>query len=369
MATSDKEVKDWFTANHKHIPIFEGESKQDAYNRSVKENEKEDKRERDIAKAKEEADKLNSESKYQDSLKAGNKVEIKDGHMVFKGKEIPDADLADADGSLADNIVDGKLTAKRRELHAKIIQDYFEGHKPYAPGEQKLALFTGGGGASGKGQFSDPFTDGISKFYSKNDDPLVVDPDEIKKVLASADGHDKLNPELTSYYHEESSALAKRIYETAIANNFPVMFDGTATSVPSALKKIEQARKAGYKTEMCFMFSDPKTVIGNALYRYKTQDRLVPLDSMCWAHMNAYDAVQSLQDQYDSFKLYDNAGRQLKLVGESSLGKKMTVHNKESYDRFSNSAEDFNLSPKTLADFYAEVDKISAEKRKKKGGK
>jgi len=30
-----REVKDWITVNGKHVPIFEGESRQDAYNRSV----------------------------------------------------------------------------------------------------------------------------------------------------------------------------------------------------------------------------------------------------------------------------------------------------------------------------------------------
>ena len=37
---AEREVKGWFTLNGKHIPIFEGESKQDAVNRSIaKDNE------------------------------------------------------------------------------------------------------------------------------------------------------------------------------------------------------------------------------------------------------------------------------------------------------------------------------------------
>lgn len=59
---SQREVKDWITVNHKHIPIYDGESKQDAYNRAVaKENE--EKKESDIKKNKEQADKLNGKSK------------------------------------------------------------------------------------------------------------------------------------------------------------------------------------------------------------------------------------------------------------------------------------------------------------------
>ena len=37
---AQKEPKDWITVNGKHVPIYDGESKQDAYNRAVaKQNE------------------------------------------------------------------------------------------------------------------------------------------------------------------------------------------------------------------------------------------------------------------------------------------------------------------------------------------
>ena len=50
-----RQVKDWITVNHKHVPIYEGESKQDAINRSIaKDNES--KRQSDIKRNKDEAD-------------------------------------------------------------------------------------------------------------------------------------------------------------------------------------------------------------------------------------------------------------------------------------------------------------------------
>lgn len=55
---AQREIKDWITVNGKHIPIFDGESKQDAINRSIaKDNE--DKKKSDIAKSQAERDKLN----------------------------------------------------------------------------------------------------------------------------------------------------------------------------------------------------------------------------------------------------------------------------------------------------------------------
>jgi len=57
-SVTQKEPKDWITVNGKHIPIFEGESKDDAYNRYVAKTN-EDTKEKQIAKHKEEADRLN----------------------------------------------------------------------------------------------------------------------------------------------------------------------------------------------------------------------------------------------------------------------------------------------------------------------
>ncbi|MBP5423809.1 MAG: hypothetical protein J6Y78_15340 [Paludibacteraceae bacterium] len=58
---ADKQIKDWITINGVHIPIYEGEDKNDAFNRAVKEKVKadEDKKNRDIQKNQSEADERN----------------------------------------------------------------------------------------------------------------------------------------------------------------------------------------------------------------------------------------------------------------------------------------------------------------------
>ena len=55
---AERKITGWFTMNGKHVPIYEGESKKDAVNRAVA-NSNEDTKEKQIAKAKEQADKLN----------------------------------------------------------------------------------------------------------------------------------------------------------------------------------------------------------------------------------------------------------------------------------------------------------------------
>ena len=64
---SEKKIIDWFTSNGKHIPIYEGESKQDALNRSIaKDNE--EKKQSDIEKNAKEADRLNKKKDKSNSL-------------------------------------------------------------------------------------------------------------------------------------------------------------------------------------------------------------------------------------------------------------------------------------------------------------
>ena len=58
---ADREIIGWFTVNGQHRPIYEGESKEDAYRRAVAKSN-EDTKQRQIAKNKEQADKLNGKS-------------------------------------------------------------------------------------------------------------------------------------------------------------------------------------------------------------------------------------------------------------------------------------------------------------------
>ena len=372
LAKEEREVKFWYTTKTgRHIPVFDGETKEQALNRAFgsKNNAAEgrskqstDKKSTEIKNAQERAKSLNEEQKYQDRLKAGSKIEKKNGGLTFNGKPMDKLDTSDAGtkgkDSLADHINEkGELTPERLEIHRRIVENYFKGHQPYGPNDEKVAMFTGGGGASGKGAFGK----NVGKFYSQDKNPLIIDPDEIKKELAKAEGKE-LNDELTGYYHEESSALAKQIYSTALQNNYPTMFDGTATGVGSTLKKVALAEKYGYKTEMCFVYSDWATVRQNSLDRFEGSGRLVPPTQLLGAHQKAYGAVTELQDKFDSFKVYDNAGRNLKLVGSQTGKQKLKITNSESWDRFSKSAGEFNLSSDEIDRYYAEVAKIKIKR-------
>lgn len=87
-----KEVSEWITVNGRHIPVFSGESKEDAFNRSMA-KDAEDKKQREIAKNKEVADKLNgkSASKNEKDPKTGLYKSTKEKIDAYTSKELDDA--------------------------------------------------------------------------------------------------------------------------------------------------------------------------------------------------------------------------------------------------------------------------------------
>ena len=118
-----KEPTGWITVNGKHVPIYEGESKQDAYNRTIaKMNE--DKKASDIAKRKEEVDKLNGKSKS----KSENKSQIRHVEEYARkdnGTELLQVTKDKIDkmglGALPSEIMKDKAYLKRLEEHEKSL--------------------------------------------------------------------------------------------------------------------------------------------------------------------------------------------------------------------------------------------------------
>ena len=406
MKKEQGEIKFWFTTKSgRHIPVFEGETKADVIARlkersSKKERSKMqdkakqakttkkntapevkrvevDKKQAEIEKAQADAKKLNAEEEHRDILKLDNRVTKQNGKMMFKGKEVPELDTKDAGyitvtdergetidkrkDSLLEHMNGDKLSPEREKLHAKIIEDYFNNHKPLAPDEEKVAYFTGGGGASGKGQFTGKKGNAVEKWYSNNNNPVIIDPDKLKEKFAEADGK-TLDAFLTSYYHEESSALAKQIYNTAVQHNYPVLYDGTATG-KGVYSLLDSAKKSGYKTEMNFIFSDWDTVRKNSLDRLENTGRFVPPSNVFGAHQKAYSSVQQLKDVVDTFTLYDNAGRKMRKVAEGGAGKNFKILNQTSYDRFSKSNLEFLLD-QDATDAYVSDARIREQKFK-----
>ena len=258
--------------------------------------------------------------------------------------------------SIKQNTHNGKFDSNRYKLHNQIIRDYFQGKKPYADDEKnKVAYFTGGGPASGKGTFSH----NIKDYYSKDDNPVVIDPDDIKEKLIVADGK-VMTERNTSFYHTESLMLANRVFEIAAQNNYPVLYDGTATNYGTIMAKLNTMKSLGYKTEMRFMTSDVNTVLDSSLDRYRTSGRLVDLGRLLQCHESAQTTAPMLFKSVDDMKLYSRKGNNITLVATGGKGT-MNIKDQKTYDNFTKQGA-YRLNNDAVNAYMEKYQEIKAER-------
>lgn len=223
------------------------------------------------------------------------------------------------------------LSTARRKLHSIIIKEVFSGHKPYSAGATKVAMFTGGGPASGKSTF----TSDIEQYYQNKDNPVILDADALKERLLYADtGKKVLDDKTSTYYHSESVILQKRLYEIAVANDYPVVLDGTSVNLTPFLQKVKQATDAGYKTKMCFMTADANTLLNSSADRYDKKGRIVPLSRILQASVDAQRAVPRLLNALDDVKVYNRTGNKVTLIAKGGSGKKPVIADPKLWDNF-----------------------------------
>ena len=216
---------------------------------------------------------------------------------------------------------DGKLTPEREAVHKKIIDDLLQGKMP-VEGQATMTML-GGGPASGKSSVMNPDT-------SNNKNAVTVDPDAIKQMLPGFKDMAAKDPGAASYYHEESSALAKRFSEVAYSENYHVIYDGTGDGSPKSVqKKIDGARANGYKVEGKYVSIDTEEAVRRNQKRYddavaegKTP-RLVPSEYVRSCHAKVTDISAKMAGQFDSIEIWDNNGArgQQKLIATGGGGK------------------------------------------------
>jgi len=129
-----KEVKQWITVNGQHVPIYDGESKQDAFNRAVAKSN-EDKKAKDIAKNKAQADKA-----------SGKKASIYDREFGVNDKtglrtnsDTPYKTWGDAINETIDQVCKSDLLNSHKDEIRKYVEDNMQslvsqdGKEPVSP--------------------------------------------------------------------------------------------------------------------------------------------------------------------------------------------------------------------------------------------
>lgn len=219
----------------------------------------------------------------------------------------------------------GKLTPEREAVHKKIIDKLLSGKTP-VEGQATMTML-GGGPASGKSSVMNPDT-------SKDPNAVTVDPDAIKKMLPGFNEMAKKDPNAAAYYHEESSALAKRFSEVAFGENYNVIYDGTGDgSNGSVQKKINAARAHNYRVEAKYVSVDTESAVQRNQKRYDDAvargetPRLPPVDMVRSTHAKCTDISVAMASKFDHIEIWDNNGSrgQQKMIATGGKGKDLTA--------------------------------------------
>jgi predicted ABC-type ATPase len=145
-----------------------------------------------------------------------------------------------------EHTVDGKgevWTPERNRIHGEIVAEAYKNSGDVPP--RREAIIAGGLGGAGKTTVLEKYAGVDLSRY------VVINPDNFKKELAERGLVAELpglSPmESTTFYHEESSDIARRLAMRAIADGKNIIWDITMSSEESTLERIQQLRAAGYE--------------------------------------------------------------------------------------------------------------------------
>ena len=217
--------------------------------------------------------------------------------------------------SLSGNVDrNGKLIPQREKVHRRVLDEHFKGKKP-AEGQPTLTLF-GGGSASGKDSIF-----GVDE-AKRDDHTVVIDPDYIKTRLPHYTEMANASDKTAGFFHEESSALAKRVSLVAYDEGYDTIYNGTGDGSPNSLqKKIDDARAKGYRVEGKYATVDTEEAVRRNKFRYQhakekgENPRLVSEDEVRRIHAAVTDRALEFAPKFDGFELWDNNGEK----GEQKL--------------------------------------------------
>ena len=195
-----------------------------------------------------------------------------------------------------------KFTPEREALHQGMV-DEVRAHVRPATGQPEFVLM-GGGPASGKSSLLEQGRVDLDPETVK----LNVDDDFKFKIPEYAAMTRAGDPMAAAVAHEESSHLAKRAMSESFAAKQNVSLDGTGDgSEKSVLKKVAEARAAGYKVRAEYVTKPIGDAIAWAEKRARETGRAVPRTVLENTHRAVAKIVPKLiaAGAFDQFRLWD----------------------------------------------------------------
>jgi len=219
-------------------------------------------------------------------------------------------------------------TVTRNQMRQDIEDSYFEAATP-APGSRKpIAYVMGGGGASGKG-FVKSYLIKTGRINDKG--AVSLDPDEVKpdipEYMAIVAAGDYRAAAVT---HEESSEVAKRVKDRAIAGRYDIVLDVTLGDPKKGEKYLQDLKDSGYEVRLFGVTVNPEMAVIRAMSRAAKTGRYVPISALLHAHKGFNGAFESYAKIADEAVLFDNTTERQE-IARASAGK-LVVANQEAYN-------------------------------------
>jgi hypothetical protein len=309
---------------------------------------------------------LNDRKKLGNAIK-NSSTNTKDGNKNYDKKGNPDSLTEYTDKN-------GKLKPEREKVHQEILNEYFEGKLPVDE-DERVFYMTGGGSGTGKSNFLKDSKKYYGREFNYNEETgmfegniIKVDPDDLKKAIHKRVGSGELD---AGYYHEESSALAKRITSVGMDNGYLVLSDGVNGGSNKIASKIEQAHQKGYKVYASYGTIPYEKALENNWNRYekgykkdKNTARIVTAKEVVKAHYNVSEGIMGSGHLFDKLDIYDMSDYDnVKKIGTVEDGKLKPLRGYESlFDNFEGKAKLSEKRRDELMDYWEKVYEVRKEK-------
>ncbi len=180
-------------------------------------------------------------------------------------------------------------------FNSKVHKQFGTGVKRVKKGKQDnpqlVAIFTMGLPAAGKSTL-------VKGRYGNDENWTIVDPDAIAEGLP---GYDPKAPQLV---HAQASKLAEEAFKYTIENKITnLVLDTTGTKADKLVRRMKEARKAGYKIRLLFV-TVPLEI---SLARNNARDRTVPESVVLEKAAMVNEAFNTAKKTADEVEVVDNS--------------------------------------------------------------
>jgi hypothetical protein len=224
-------------------------------------------------------------------------------------------------------------------------------HVPYYIAEMKngkrvtdgppTALFMAGGTASGKDTLL------REKLGGGPENSVMIDPDNAKRHLPEMAEIVAVDvKKAAGAVHEESSEMAKRLNEQAVARNSNMVVNGTGDNSPEKfMAKVKKAQAAGYKVEAVMADIPTEEAISRAIAASKDPKsprfgRRPPIEEIRQLHRQVAKNHLVWRDEVDDWQVWANDTKETRrVIAYREDGGKIVVVDKARYEQALKKAE------------------------------